>query len=725
MAEQICITGQVQGVGFRPFVWRLAQRYDLCGQVWNDAAGVTILARGAQIDAFVRALGKQAPPLSRIDTLTRTPHAGPLADGFTILPSRGGAVQAGIVPDMATCPTCLDDITTPGRRQDYAFTNCTNCGPRFTILTGLPYDRAQTTMAGFAMCPDCTYEYGDPTDRRFHAQPNACPACGPQLSLDGDPHNAIARAAAALTAGGLVAIKGLGGVHLACDARNLAAIARLRRLKSRPTKPLALMGTLQMVHQHSGLTAEGRILLSSPVAPIVLLPRPDILPDTLPDTLAPGLDRLGWMLPATPLHHLVLAAVDGPLVMTSANATGEPMAISTDDLRADAVLDHNRDIARRLDDSVMALGPRGPMVIRRARGLVPATRALPPGFEDAPQVLALGGQMKSAICLLRDGRAMLGHHLGDLDRTATVQAFEAAITDYTALLDARPDRIACDLHPEFHATRVAERLTSNPIRVQHHHAHLAACLGDARWPIDGGPVAGIILDGLGYGPDGTVWGGELLLGDYRSFTRIAHLAPAPLPGGDAAARDPWRNLLVRLDQAGLGDLADRLLPDHPRDLIRQAVAKGLNAPLSSSTGRLFDAFAAALGLHDQTYEGEAAMRLETLARQAGPVEPWPMPGFDPAPMFQAFATSSEPSEVLAARFHESLAQAFAAAARALVDGGRAKAVALSGGCFQNTFLMERTLAALQGVPVLTHSDIPANDGGLAFGQALVAAAKSG
>ncbi len=740
--RRIRVRGQVQGVGFRPFVWQLATRMGLSGEVLNDVEGVLIHVAGGNVDAFGAALRNEAPPLSRIDAVESMPHrfASP-PKGFVIAESQGRGAKTGVTPDAATCPDCLAEIFDPAqRRYGYAFANCTHCGPRFSILRGLPYDRSQTAMAAFAMCADCAAEYADPSDRRFHAQPIACPACGPRLwlqvggqEIEGDP---IGPAAMRLKTGEILAIKGLGGFHLACDAQNHDAIAQLRNRKSRPAKPFAMMGTAAMIAAYAQVSEAEAVLLGDPAAPIVLL-KPS--GRRLPDIIAPGIATHGWMLPYAPLHHLLLAAFGGPLVMTSGNVSGEPQAIGNGEAReklgpfADAFLMHDRDIARRLDDSVERITPQGPMVLRRARGRAPATHPLPPGFADAPEVVAYGGQMKAAICLIKGGQALLSHHLGDLDDAATSVEFQRADADYAALFDHHPTVAACDLHPGYRASRHAATRGLPLVQVQHHHAHLASCLADNLWPVDAGPVAGIVLDGMGLGCDGTAWGGEVLLGDYRSFTRAASLAPAPLIGGDAAAVHPLRNLLARLDQAGLEDLMDRLYPDAPLALLRQVATLGVHAPMSSSAGRLFDAFAAALGLVSgaQSYEGEAAMRLEALAaRWTGLADPYPVtpgPVIDPGPMFRAWAqdlaSGVSPGE-MAARFHTGLAQAFAATARDLVQSGAAKAVALSGGCFQNTTLLAMTLRALQDVPVLVHHTTPANDGGLALGQAVIAAAQA-
>lgn len=736
-ARFIRVRGQVQGVGFRPFIWQLAQEFGLRGRVWNDAEGVGIEAGGDGLDGFVAAIASRAPKLARVDAMEIRPFDGALPEGFEIAASRGRGAETRVTPDAATCPDCAAEIRQDGRRQGYAFTNCTHCGPRFTILKGLPYDRGQTTMAAFPLCPACRAEYENPADRRFHAQPAACPACGPRLWYEeggreqtGDP---IALAVARLRAGGIVAVKGLGGFHLACDAENPAALAALRRRKRRPAKPFALMAPLPELHRIADLTPADLALMVDPAAPVVLVASRH----ALPEAVAPGMASLGVMLPYTPLHHLLLDAFQGVLVMTSGNLSGEPQVIGNDEAReklaafADGFLCHDRDIARRLDDSVERADP--PMILRRARGRVPGTLPLPTGFDAAPQVLALGGQMKGAICLMKNGHALLGHHLGDLDDLLCAEEFDKAVTDYTALFDHRPALVAVDAHPGYRATQAGRAMGLPVTEVWHHHAHMAACLAENGWPLTGGKVTAIVLDGTGLGADGTLWGGEVLLGDYLGFVRKAWLKPAPLIGGDKAAREPWRNALVRLDQAGLSDWADQLFPDKPRDLARQAAAKGINARLSSSAGRLFDAVSAILGIcpERQSYEGEAAMRLEAMAaRSADLVEyPYAKNGeeIDPGPMFaalQADAQTGRPVEDMALRFHRFLAAALANAARALIGTGEAQAIVLSGGCFQSALLTRLIQHELQGLPVLTHRTTPANDGGLALGQAAIAAARA-
>lgn len=732
--RRIRVRGQVQGVGFRPFVWQLAQRFGLSGKVLNDPEGVLIFAGGRELDDFEAALAREAPPLARVDAVESEPANFEIIEGFEIVASEGVGAETRVTPDAATCVDCLSEIQDPAdRRFGYAFANCTHCGPRFTILKSLPYDRARTTMAAFALCPACKAEYDDPSDRRFHAQPVACPDCGPRVWLEpdgqGDP---IAEAAARLRQGEVLAIKGLGGFHLAVDATNAQAVALLRQRKRRPAKPFALMGTMEMISAHVAVSPAESALLSDPAAPIVLLTKSG---QTLPENVAPGQASLGWMLPYTPLHHLLLETVKRPLVMTSGNLSGEPQVIGNEEARdklgafADAFLCHDREIARRMDDSVERITPQGPMVLRRARGRVPGVLPLPEGFENAPQIAAYGGQMKSAICLIKNGQALLSHHLGELDETLTYEAFLQADSDYAALFDHQPELVACDLHPDFRATRHALSKGLPACEVQHHHAHLAACLAENGWSLGAGKVAGIILDGVGLGSDGTVWGGEVLLGDYTGFERRAWLRPAPLIGGDLASREPWRNALVRLDQAELSEWADELFGDKPLEMARMAAIRGINAPMSSSAGRLFDAVAACLGIcpDAQSFEGEAAMRLEALPPHTGIIRfDTSTPEIDPLPFFQALRESvqqrMEPAR-LASMFHAGLAEAFALKARELIEAGEARAVALSGGCFQNARLLSETLRCLHDLPVLIHTKTPANDGGLALGQAVIAAAR--
>lgn len=741
----------MQGVGFRPFVWALADELGIRGTVANDAGGVLIHAEGPAVEAFEQALSICPPRLSRVDAVDGATFEFTVPPScFEIVGSTSGVVRTGVTPDAATCDDCVAEIANPkGRRANYAFTNCTNCGPRFTILRQLPYDRSRTSMADFEMCAACQAEYDDPADRRFHAQPIACPDCGPRLWLEvdgaevsGDP---MVLAVERLNSGKILAIKGLGGFHLSCDAMNAGAISRLRDRKRRPTKPLALMGTIKALSRHVAMSGAEISRLQDPAAPIVLVDKAGL---PLPDGLAPGMAQLGVMLPNTPLHHLLVEGFGGgPLVMTSGNPSGEPQVIGNPEARsklgsiADAFVMHDRGIVRRVDDSVERVTPHGPMSLRRARGRCPAPRKLPPGFEDAPQVCAYGGQLKSTICLTKDGEAIVSHHLGDLDDALAWDEFRKTDRDYRDLFDHAPEVVAVDLHPGYRATEYGRANAGGRpvVAVQHHHAHLASVMGDAGWGRKHGPVAGIILDGLGLGDDGSIWGGEVLVGDYASARRVAHLTQAPLVGGDAAQREPWRNLLVRLDQAGMAARADTLFADRPIAVLRQAATAGVNAPMSSSAGRLFDAVANALGLADdcQSFEGEAAMLLEACARGGAGAgydfgrAPYVQNGsetvaLDPSEMLRALLADLDAGAShhdVAFRFHAGLAMAFAAQARAQVESGAARSVALSGGCLQNALLLDLLVHELGGLDVLFHRDIPANDGGLAFGQALVAAAR--
>lgn len=768
--ESIRVRGIVQGVGFRPFVHALAHRLNLIGTVHNDAEGVVIRVAGAAhaIEALVIALTDDCPPLAHVAAIERTPWRAPAGlTQFSIAPSpagSGGRYTAGVVPDARICAACAAEIDTASeRRHRYAFASCTACGPRFSILDAIPYDRANTTMRGFAMCAACRSEYDSPEDRRFHAQPIACPQCGPRLWLgnasgdlvaDADP---LSAAVAALRDGRIVALKGIGGFHLSCDAANEATVAALRARKRRPAKPFALMAPdLDGIKQFCRVNAAEAALLASPAAPIVLLPR--VTKAHLAASVAPGQAVLGFMLPTSPLHHLLLSAFGGSLVMTSGNVSGEPQVIDNEAAHerlgayADLFLMHDRPIARRLDDSVARVVRGEPRLLRHARGYAPAPRSLPPGFADAPPVLALGGEMKAAICLVRDNEALLSHHLGDLEEPKTYGEFVRAIDDYAELFAHRPVLLAADLHPAYRSTAWAEEAATARqlplIGVQHHHAHIASAMAERMWPRDGGRVVGIALDGVGYGADGALWGGEILLCDYRDFTRAACLKPVPLPGGARAVTEPWRNLLAQLDAAFGAEHTAASLPLLPGgailaaqklDVLRQAMARGINAPLSSSCGRLFDAVAAALGLAPArlSFEGQAAMALEALAGTSPDTDRYPF-GLDastspwiidPAPMWQALLADLArrvPAASIAARFHRGLADVFCNAALRIAKDNDAKATALGGGVFQNGLLLEACLARLghSSLPVLAPAHVPANDGGLAYGQAVIAAARA-
>ena len=774
---EIRVRGRVQGVGFRPTVWKLARELGVIGEVWNDGEGVVIRAGGAPeaLAAFVARLESEPPPLARIDAVETRRYTGALAAEFRIVASAPGAVRTQVAPDAAMCTACAAEIVDPfGRRYRYPFTTCTHCGPRLTIVTGVPYDRAATTMAGFPLCAPCAAEYGDPADRRFHAETTACHVCGPRARLvryDGravsfeqysmlDDVDAVT---GLITRGELVAIKGLGGYHLACDATQPAAVARLRAGKHRDRKPFAVMArSLEVIRRYCAVDALEAAVLTSAEAPIVLLAATG--PERLPDAIAPGLATLGFMLPTTPLHHLILRSLDRPVVMTSGNVSDEPQAIDDADAArrlapiAPYALVHDRPIANRVDDSVVRVVDGGVRVMRRARGYAPAPIRLPPGFERAPAVLAYGGDLKAAFCMIARGEAILSQHQGELDEPTTLDDFQHNLALYTRLFEHAPELLAIDRHPGYHASRLArDRGDGLPlVEVQHHHAHVAACLADHARPLDAPPVLGVVLDGLGYGDDGEIWGGEFLLADYRRSERLATFKPVAMLGGDRASREPWRNLYAHL-VAELGWPAFTLsfaqlalhgqLADKPRRVLDTMLASGLHAPRASSCGRLFDAVAAAVGIcfEHQAYEGEAATRLEaavdpraldegdelaypfTIPRLAGSGLPY----LEPLAMWNALLGDlilATPVGVMSARFHRGLARGVVQLVQKLAGAGdppRFDTVVLSGGCFQNRVLFEQCARRLRaaGFTVLGHGLVPTNDGGLALGQAVVCAAQ--
>ena len=763
---RIHINGIVQGVGFRPFVYALATRLGLNGWVRNTSAGVDIAVDGSaqQLDAFIAALRAEAPALSHIDSLEA--HFG-LPNGFTtfeiVYSQTVEAAFQPISPDVCICPDCLRELFDPSdRRYRYPFINCTNCGPRFTIIQDIPYDRPNTTMAPFPMCPDCAAEYRHPLDRRFHAQPVACPACGPQVWLERSGESeplsqgdlAIRQARQWLLDGKIVAVKGLGGFHLACDATNPQAVETLRQRKLRVGKPFALMlPDLSAVAQHCQVSPSDAVLLESRQRPVVILKR---LPgSTVAEAAAPGQQTLGMMLPYTPLHYLLFANPDQspltfdlpPLVMTSGNLSEEPIATGNDEARqrlsalADAFLMHDRHIHTRCDDSVVrSQADNGPIYpLRRARGYAPDPLRLP---LELPQILATGAELKNTFCLTRERYAFLSHHIGDLENYETLQSFEQGIAHFERLFRIHPERIAYDLHPDYLATRYAlERACREDlpaVGVQHHHAHIAAGMADNG--LDGSsPVIGVALDGTGYGPDGAIWGGEFLVADYASYQRAAHLAYVRLPGGDRAVREPWRVALAWLAQAGL-TWEDDLPPvkyarqsttsPNPLSVLHHQLSSGLNAPLTSSMGRLFDAVAALAGVRQTvTYEAQAAIELEALAEPAETeYYPLQLTGelLDPAPMLHALVAdlrAGVPLPVLSARFHHGIAEAVRQVCHDLRRQHGLHQVVLSGGVWQNMFLLKQAASRLQqdGFTVLVHRQVPTNDGGLALGQALIAA----
>lgn len=898
--------GTVQGVGFRPAVARVARRLGLAGWVKNDAEGVLLALAGPRAvrDAFVAAFLADLPPLAHVESVERRETAS-LEGGesrFVILESDGGAPRTGVAPDAATCAACLAEIRDPAaRRHGYPFTNCTHCGPRFTIVTAIPYDRRRTTMAPFALCAACRAEYADDRDRRYHAEPIACPLCGPRISLDQapssdplhwapreatsspdrDPRGAsptgplpetqgprggevspgegpradrgggppregggdssvlsnldvLDAAAAWIRRGAIVAVKGLGGYHLCCDATNEVAVATLRERKRRVSKPFALLARdVETIERWCVVTPLEREALTSPAAPIVLLERrPEAVALRIASGVAPGHRSLGVMLPATPLHHLLMERLDVPIVCTSGNLSEEPQCTEAAEARdrlagiADAYLDHDRAIAQRIDDSVVRLADGAIRVVRRARGFAPAPLSLPPGFERAPRVTAMGAQLKGTVCLLQDGHAVLSQHTGDLDDLRTLQEHRRTLRVLSELYEHAPELIAVDMHPDYPSSRDGARLAEQRglplVSVQHHHAHIAACLAEHDLPLDHPPVLGIALDGLGYGDDSTLWGAEFLIASYATAVRVATMKPVALLGGDLASREPWRSLYAHLMAAMTWqDLTTRFadlpltrhLATKPRPLLDQALRTGLGAPLASSCGRLFDAIAAALSLHPDRvdHEGQAAIALEqaltpaalsqaeaeppypipavaapdsvgvvlpcepgegacarsgrgrvraedrpsagtaavSLSRRAlvrehvrslpgrctsAPFSPLPrsapLPYLDPSPLFPALLrdiAAATPVPLLAARFHVALADALVRMTLSLSAAAPAAppTVALSGGVWQNRALLELVTNRLRaaGLRVLVPRLVPANDGGVALGQAVVAAAR--
>ncbi|ADM99243.1 [NiFe] hydrogenase metallocenter assembly protein HypF [Dickeya dadantii 3937] len=749
---EIRVKGKVQGVGFRPYVWQIAHRLGVKGSVLNDGAGVLIRLWPASAEAdFVAALHAECPPLAQIDQVARRPYRWEtLPDDFVIEHSGAGQMDTHIVPDAATCEACRQELFDPNdRRYRYPFINCTHCGPRFTIIRQMPYDRPNTAMAAFPFCPTCRQEYQHPADRRFHAQPNACHTCGPQVWLSdtrrtltrGD--DAIMQAAAALCAGQIVEVKGLGGFHLACDATDAQAVARLRARKHRPAKPLAVMlpGADWLARCSSAAEPTSALrMMQSPAAPIVLLPlRHD---GALAAGIAPGLDEVGLMLPANPLQHLLLAAVARPLVMTSGNAGGKPPALENTQAMAeltgiaDLWLLHDRDIVQRADDSVVRMQGERAEMLRRARGYVPDALPLPPGFSEQPSLLAMGADLKNTFCLLRDNTAIVSQHLGDLADDEVEQQYRQAQALFADIYRFTPQAIAVDAHPGYVSRRLGQQQAAQLgipcIEVLHHHAHIVACLAEHQWPRDAGAVIGLALDGIGYGGDNRWWGGECLRVDYTECRHLGGLPAVALPGGDLAARQPWRNLLAQflafvpdwetLPQAGV-------IPAGAVPLLTRAIERGLNAPLASSTGRLFDAVAAACGFTgEQSWEGEAACWLEALARQhqddAPPVT-LPLSGnqLDLATFWrQLLAYRAAPAD-RAFAFHLALADGLAALVRQAAREHGLNTVACSGGVMHNRLLTTLLRERLADFTLLMPSRLPAGDGGLALGQALIVASR--
>lgn len=732
---QLRIRGKVQGVGFRPFVWQLAQQLRLHGDVCNDGDGVVVrlLEEPSQ---FIAALYQDCPPLARIDSVE---HASLIWErtptDFAIRQSAGGSMNTQIVPDAATCPACLAEMNTPGeRRYRYPFINCTHCGPRFTIICAMPYDRPFTVMAMFPLCPECDSEYRDPYDRRFHAQPVACPACGPQLEWRSqheraEKEAALQAAVAILKAGGIVAVKGIGGFHLACNARNDETVAKLRARKRRPAKPLAVM-----LPDAEALPEAARRLLATPAAPIVLVDKQYV--PLLCEGIAPGLTEVGVMLPANPLQHLLLQELNDPLVMTSGNLSGRPPAITNeqalDDLHeiADGFLLHNRDIVQRMDDSVVR--DSGEM-LRRSRGYVPDAIALPPGFHDVPPILCLGADLKNTFCLVRGEQAVVSQHLGDLSDDGIQAQWREALRLIQSIYDFTPERIVCDAHPGYVSSQWASEMCLPTETVLHHHAHAAACLAEHGWPLDGGEVIALTVDGIGMGENGALWGGECLWVNYRECEHLGGLPAVALPGGDLAAKQPWRNLLAQClrfvpDWQDYPETAG--LQQQNWNVLARAIERGVNAPLASSCGRLFDAVAAALRCAPASlsYEGEAACALEALASQCANVEhsvTMPLNGaqLDVAVFWRQWLNWQAAPAQRAWAFHDALACGFATLMRQQATARGITTLVFSGGVIHNRLLRARLAFYLSDFNLLFPQRLPAGDGGLSLGQGVIAAAR--
>jgi len=742
--QEVTINGIVQGVGFRPFVYKLAQRHGLTGFVANTTHGVAIEVEGATaaLQSFLHDLETTPPPLAVVDRII-TRAIAPVADtSFTIHSSRtAGTVATQISPDVAVCMDCLAELFDPGdRRYHYPFINCTNCGPRYTIIENIPYDRPSTSMRSFTMCADCLAEYNDPAGRRFHAQPNCCPVCGPRVTLR-TPDRELARAGDALRSaqdllrqGRILAIKGLGGFHLAVDAANAAAVARLRQRKERAEKPFALMvGNLATVERICTLQPADIDVLASPRCPILLAPKKT--DHGLAESIAPGNELFGVMLPSTPLHHLLFAGGPDVLVMTSGNRSEEPICIDNQEaLRrlgtiADGFLDHDRAIYLRNDDAIVINLAGRTRLIRRSRGYAPQPLRVK---GTGPPLLAVGGELKNTVCLLQEDRAILSQHIGDLKNMEAYHGFQKTIDHLLLVFAVEPELVVHDLHPQYLSTRWAlEQENVAKLAVQHHHAHLAACLAENG---AAGPAIGLIMDGTGYGTDATIWGGEILIGDCSGFQRYGHFEPLPLPGGDAAVQEPWRAAVAWLAVTYGSRLPDLpFLESFDIDPILEITAKRINSPLTSSCGRLFDVVAAMSGGRTTvTYEAQAAIEfMQAAGGQLQRAYPYDIVAGEDRGLQMATGSilrsvvdglrNGETLATASGRFHQTLVELFTEITmRASLETG-IKTVVISGGVFQNQLLFVNLVAALEraDLAVLTHSRTPTNDGCISLGQAMI------
>jgi len=753
VARRVQVNGIVQGVGFRPFVYQLADQYHLKGEVANTSSGVTIHIEGLSnnIEAFSKDLARKCPPLARITDIAFHHERVKEFRQFNIVKSREQAVMTTLIsPDVSVCNDCLLELFEPDdRRYRYPFINCTNCGPRYTIIDDTPYDRPHTSMKHFKMCPACQAEYDDPGNRRFHAQPNACEACGPHVEICDNTGKVLATptpiktAAKLLKQGYIIAVKGLGGFHLAADAENDRAVATLRKRKLREEKPLAIMSDkLETVRKYAHIKPEEEILLTSPQRPIVLLKKKNSNP--ISEDVAPDNRNFGVMLPYTPIHYLLLRYDFTALVMTSGNLSEEPICIDNDDAFerlseiADYFLIHNRDIYLRSDDSIVRETAGDVRFIRRSRGYVPVPVFLK---QKVPPILACGAELKNTVCLTKDNNAFLSQHIGDLENLATYDFFRLTIRRMRRLLDIEPQVIAFDLHPDYLSTRYAqEQQEMRKVQVQHHHAHIAGAMAENRIE---GPVIGLSFDGTGYGTDGAIWGGEILIADLEKFSRAAHFAYVPMPGSSAAIREPWRMAVSYLYDAFGDDFRDSDLPlfkaiDTPKvEIMVDMVKKKVNSPLTSSMGRLFDGIAAISGIrYKVAFEGQAAMELEMLADDhRADIYDYEWITADDyqiltRPIVRGVVNDTVqgvPPAVISRKFHQTLIRLFAELSAIIGRENGLNRVVLSGGCFQNSLLLAGLIKALQAqqLDVYTHTQVPANDGGISLGQAVVAAATAG
>ncbi|CAN5311537.1 carbamoyltransferase HypF [soil metagenome] len=788
----IRLRGTVQGVGLRPNVFRLATELGIKGHVLNDGQGVLIEAwcDEPNLKKFVEAIREQSPKLAHIEEIETSEmsvvsptHGSDEPTDFVIILTEENPVATNIPSDAAACPECLEDSFSPfSRRFRYPFTNCTNCGPRLSIIKSMPYDRPGTSMSDFTMCADCQSEYDDPADRRFHAQPNACHACGPKAWIErADEHavylenisqlDPVDAAATLIQRGEIIAIKGIGGFHLACDATNEEAVAKLRARKNRYGKPFALMARdISIIEEYCQVSEQELEQLNSHIAPIVVLQQRgegnQVALDAIAASVAPAQNTLGFMLPYTPLHHLMLKRVKKPIVLTSGNISHEPQCISNENAKsqlariADFFLLHDREIVNKLDDSVLRIVRNQPVYFRRGRGVAPAPIPLPPGFENAPDLLAMGGELKNTFCLLKDSKAIISQHIGDLEDARTYADYQHNLELYKQSFQHSESTIVVDLHPEYLSSKLGRARAFDfqlpLVEIQHHHAHIASCMADNNHRLDAGPVLGVALDGLGFGSDGTLWGGEFLLADYTSFERLGTFKPVALLGGSQAMYEPWRNTYAHI-MAEMGWTAYKMnfeeleltafFESKPLKSFASMLKSGVNVPLASSCGRLFDAVAAAIGIcrEQANYEGQAAIELEAIVNMnvllnetEALAYPFAVPRLggkglpyiEPRAVWQAVLgdlyLKTDPG-IMAARFHKGLANAIVHMVQKLCTRDEEvwlKKVALSGGVFQNKILQDLIVEKLTnlGFDVLTHHQVPANDGGLSLGQAVIGAA---